>query len=294
MQKEKITTQDQYLEHVDQRLVPDQNSFVVEQHRPTPFRSAFHHHASVEVNFLIGCDLEYSFSGKIVRVPRHRMTVFWGAVPHSVTEVFGKGEIVNLYISLARLLQLGVQDSFIEAIIGGSVISAKSDNDQDIELFKRWASDYKKPGTSWSQLILGELEMRFRRLALEGHETLMEGASISNVDVSGGETMRHIDAMLRYIADCFGSPITVTDVANHVGLSPSYAMSLFRRAVGVPIKEHITRIRLSHAQMLLANTDKKIISAAMDSGFGSLSSFYEAFQMHMHTTPAAFRRESRH
>ena len=57
-------------------------------------------------------------------------------------------------------------------------------------------------------------------------------------------------------------------------------MTLFRRVVGVPIKEHITRIRLSHAQMLLSNSDDKILSIAMDSGFGSLSSFYEAFQSH--------------
>ena len=61
----------------------------------------------------------------------------------------------------------------------------------------------------------------------------------------------------------------------------------------LPIKEHITRIRLSHAQMLLSNSDAKILSIAMDSGFGSLSSFYEAFQSHLDTTPSVFRRDAR-
>ena len=75
--------------------------------------------------------------------------------------------------------------------------------------------------------------------------------------------------------------------------SANHAMSLFRRVVGVPIKLHLTRTRLSHAQMMLANSEKKVVSIAMDSGFGSLSSFYDAFQIHMHSTPAEFRREAR-
>ena len=41
-----------------------------------------------------------------------------------------------------------------------------------------------------------------------------------------------------------------------------------------------------------ANSEKKVVSIAMDSGFGSLSSFYDAFQMHMRNTPAEFRKEA--
>ena len=61
----------------------------------------------------------------------------------------------------------------------------------------------------------------------------------------------------------------------------------------MPIKKHITRVRLSHAQMFLANTDLQILSIAMDSGFNSLSSFYEAIFSLADKTPAAFRIESR-
>ena len=99
--------------------------------------------------------------------------------------------------------------------------------------------------------------------------------------------------MLRFVADHYTSAISVNDVAEHVGLSQSYAMTLFRKVIGIPIKEHITRIRLSHAQMLLSGSDMKIVSIAMDSGFGSLSSFYEAFQARAGQSPAALRRSSR-
>ena len=88
-------------------------------------------------------------------------------------------------------------------------------------------------------------------------------------------------------------PLTVRDVARHVRLSPRHAMVLFRRAVGVSIKTYITRTRISHAQMLLANSDMKVISIALDSGFNSLSSFYDAFRAQQNCTPAAFRVEAR-
>ncbi|PHR62057.1 MAG: AraC family transcriptional regulator [Robiginitomaculum sp.] len=283
----------QYLDYVDAHLVPGSDEFLVESHSPSKFRAAYHFHASVEINYIRGCDLEYSFSGVKVTVPRGRMTVFWGAVPHGVTNVTGRGISVNVYISLAQLLKWGLPKLFIESLIGGAVIAGNSRNEADRAKFTEWANEFPKADQSWRRLLLGEIEMRLRRMALEGYQILMEGNEPSKIDVSGASVSRYIHEMLRFVAENFGSQISVSDVADHVNLSPSYAMSLFRRAVGIPVKEHITQIRLSHAQMLLANSDVKILSVAMDSGFGSLSSFYEAFQSHVGKTPAAFRRETR-
>lgn len=298
MEARKKDVEDQYLEYVDSDLVPERDEFLIQTHRPTKFKAAYHHHASVEINFLTACDLEYSFSGTRVSVPAGRMIIFWGSIPHGVTKVSGDGRATNIYLSLAMLLKWGLPKTFVDAIISGAVLSVKQDGpDQqfasDQLATDRWAKDYTNQDPAWRLLLLGEIQMRLRRLALDGFDVLMPGKEASHVDVSGGTAMRYIDEMLRFIADNYGNPLSVTDVADQVNLSPSYAMSLFRRGVGVPIKEHITRIRLSHAQMLLANSDNKILTVAMDSGFGSLSSFYEAFQAHENKTPAAFRRETR-
>lgn len=293
MRDTKKDKENQYLEYVDSHLVPERDELLVETHQPRKFKTAYHHHASVEINFLTGCDMEYSFSGTPVRIGEGRITIFWGSIPHGVMNVSGHGQATNIYISLAMLLKWNLPKAFIEDIVSGAVLSVKEPSITDQLLTGKWVRDYSNTDPAWRMLILGEIQMRLRRLALEGYDTLMSGKSVSNVDVSGVSAMRYIDEMLRYIADNYGNPLTVGDVADRVNLSPSYAMSLFRRAVGVPIKEHITRIRISHAQMLLANSDDKILTIAMDSGFGSLSSFYEAFQAHEHKTPAAFRRETR-
>lgn len=282
-----------YLEYVDAHLVPASDEFFVETHEPKRFRAAYHHHASLEINFLIGCDLVYSFSGTSVTVPRRRLTVFWGAVPHGVADVIGTGKIVNVYVSLFQTLKWGLPKQFTDKIISGAVISALPSNPTDSVILPRWAAEYRNGGAMWRNLLLGEIEMRLRRLALEGYVELLPGVAETDLDVSRVPSMRYIDMMLRFIADNYASPITVKDVADHVSLSPSYAMALFQRTIGVPIKRHITRVRISHAQMLLANSNLKILGVAMDSGFRSLSSFYHAFKRLTDKSPAAFRAATR-
>ncbi|MAF00501.1 MAG: AraC family transcriptional regulator [Geminicoccus sp.] len=237
--------------------------------------------------------MEYSFSGTSVVRRSGSLTLFWGASPHGVTRVDGDGEIINIYVSFSQILRWGLPEPFLNSLIAGDVMSATAQPDTDPSQFRRWTEEIRSGDSTWRQLVLGEVEMRVRRFALEGWETVKPGYGRVKSVIGAGGAMQHIEEMLRFIADRYCDPISVTDVADSVGLSPSYAMTLFRRVVGVPIKEHITRIRLSHAQMLLSNSDDKILSIAMDSGFGSLSSFYEAFQSHLDTTPSAFRRNAR-
>ena len=106
--------------------------------------------------------------------------------------------------------------------------------------------------------------------------------------------MLHVEGMLRYIADNSFRAITVGDVVDSVNLSHGHAMKLFRQVMGTTIKQQLTRTRLSHARMLLLETDQKVVNVALDSGFRSLSSFYEAFVQTDGVSPAKYRRTVRH
>jgi len=288
-----LNAESDFLNYADTQLVPTLDGILIERHRPIAFAIPYHHHASIELNYLDGCDMVYSFSGTSVVRRSGSLTLFWGASPHGVTRVEGDGEIINIYVSFSQILRWGLPEPFLNSLIAGDVMSAAAQPDTDPSQFRRWTEEIQSGDSTWRQLVLGEVEMRVRRFALEGWETVKPGYGRVKSVIGAGGAMQHIEEMLRFIADRYCDPISVTDVADSVGLSPSYAMTLFRRVVGVPIKEHITRIRLSHAQMLLSNSDDKILSIAMDSGFGSLSSFYEAFQSHLDTTPSAFRRNAR-
>ncbi len=67
-------------------------------------------------------------------------------------------------------------------------------------------------------------------------------------------------------------------------------MALFQRTFGTTLVKYITEHRLSHAQRLLVTTEESILNIAMNSGFGSLSRFNEAFRQALGCTPREYRK----
>lgn len=285
-----------YSERHDRKLIPTANNFLIERHEPELFEGPFHHHTSVEINFLQGCEMEYSFSGVPVNVEQNRLVLFWGAQPHRVTHVTSGGLITNIYLSLGQFLRWGLPEKLVNAILSGAVIAVDSTNYNDHALFDRlWHErNHNLNDGAWRRTHLDEISTRLRRLGLEGWRTLMTPSSASSVLNSDARTINHVENILRYIADNFAQPITVSDIAAGINLSPGRAMALFREVMGVSIKNHLTRTRLSHAKMLLTESDQKIVSIALDSGFRSLSSFYDTFtENNEGISPAKYRRNMR-
>ena len=285
-----------YSEQHDRTRMPAPNQFIIERHEPAMFDAPFHHHTSVEINFLRGCEMEYSFSGVPVRVTRDSLTIFWGAQPHRVISVSPGGEITNLYLSLGQFLRWGLPEELVQAILAGTVIAGRTSSFDDTGLMDRLWNERERDreNGAWRRTHLDEISNRLRRLGLEGWDVLLDPRSASSVLDADVRTMNHVEALLRFIADNFNQPVSIADIAAGVSLSAGRAMTLFKEVMGVSIKHHLTRTRLSHAKMLLSETDQKIVNLSMDSGFGSLSSFYDAFAEHNEgMSPAKYRRTMR-
>jgi len=282
-----------YSEMLDAERVPGPNGFLIERHRPMRFRAPYHHHISVEINFLQGCRMEYSFSGKPVLLMPNRITLFWGGAPHRVTDVDGVGAITNIYLSLGQFLRWTLPAELVEAVLADRVIAARPNLSIDENLFERLYAERTQNNDAWRKLHLTEIENRLRRMALEGWDELLGPPEAGQRKLAPAASMRHAGAMLRFIADNFSRPIDVTKIVGSVNLSQGHAMKLFRQIMGRSIKEHLTRTRLSHARMLLSDTDAKIVNIALDSGFRSLSSFYDAFVAEHGISPGRYRKNIR-
>ena len=91
------------------------------------------------------------------------------------------------------------------------------------------------------------------------------------------------------IAQRYTEPLTVEQIGKKVGLHPNYAMSLFKKTFGTTLIDYLTHHRISHAQRLLATTEKKIVEVAFSSGFNSISRFNEAFRRACGCSPREYR-----
>ncbi len=280
-------------EYATGRNALEERGIYIEHHVPSPHALPYHFHPSIEVNYLTGCDMTYSFSGNTVFVERGRLCVFWATFPHRTIGVSANGQITNAQVALSEFLNWPMPPDFRNILLGGGVICDRSSKSSDRAMTDRWAAEMKDPSPDRQRLHGLEVQSRLYRLALEGWDVLLEPKVTPPKRILGSNAILQFENMLMFVAQNFSNRVTVGQVARSGDISVNYAISLFKSMLGRTIKQHITDVRLHHAKMLLSETDRRILTVAMDCGFGSLSAFYDAFHAETNSSPAAFREAYR-
>lgn len=253
-----------------------------------------HMHSQIELNFVLSGHMTYWFDGRELTVDEGRLCLFWGMIPHQVIDRQEGTRFVCLYVPMSVFLGLANLSRFRDAVFRGAMIEALEIRSWDRDIFQRWREELLAGDQNLTEIVRNELTARVLRIERDGWRDLREeGSAIASFGASDSERVEHIERMLRFIAEHALENISADDVGNAVGLHPNYAMSIFKRAVGHTINQAIVRHRLDTAQSLLISTDLSITDVAFESGFGSVSRFYEAFSQRFVEKPTAFRRRMR-
>lgn len=93
-----------------------------------------------------------------------------------------------------------------------------------------------------------------------------------------------------YIDAHLSDALTVSDLADHVGMSTAHFSRLFKETVGLTPYQYVLRERVRQAQHLLGTTDASIADIALRVGFANQSHLTRRFRSIAHTTPAAYRK----
>jgi AraC family transcriptional regulator, melibiose operon regulatory protein len=244
----------------------------------------FHWHDQVEINYAVGGSLAYLLAGSLVRVSPGRLSLFWAGMPHSVVRRTEVEEFYWVYVPLVWILRLGLPSSFMRRLMSGEMICDAEPLETDRPMLDRWSSELPHADGVRRRLVVREVEARIMRLALaEAGE--VDGEHVPLEDRS----VRKVSEMARFVAENHARSLRLDDVARQVGLHPNYAMTLFRRHYGMTLGGYLTRLRVCQAQYLLISTNWKVSRIAFETGFGSLSRFYEAFKAVSGRTPRQYR-----
>ena len=100
-----------------------------------------------------------------------------------------------------------------------------------------------------------------------------------------------LQLMIKFMAENYSEPLNVKSVASAGGISQGYAMSLFQKKLKTNITSYLNQLRLHHAKSALIDGSDKISNIAHDSGFGSLSRFYEVFAKETGLSPSEYRKK---
>ncbi|MCL2238514.1 MAG: AraC family transcriptional regulator [Defluviitaleaceae bacterium] len=92
-----------------------------------------------------------------------------------------------------------------------------------------------------------------------------------------------------YIHDNYGEQISIADISTQAYLSPSYFAKVFRVLTGFTVGSYLNHYRMYSAAKKLAESNKRIVEIAFDTGFLSQQSFTKSFSKTYGIAPAQFR-----
>jgi AraC family L-rhamnose operon transcriptional activator RhaR len=107
-------------------------------------------------------------------------------------------------------------------------------------------------------------------------------------DIPDGAARRAVRVIHERLAE--GTPPTVADVAQAVGMSPRHLTRVVRAFAGVAPAEYIEQARLHRAATLLLKTDDPIKQVAQSAGYADVHHFTRAFGRVYGCPPGVFRK----
>nr|WP_221330298.1 AraC family transcriptional regulator [Actinoplanes sp. L3-i22] len=97
-------------------------------------------------------------------------------------------------------------------------------------------------------------------------------------------------AVFDVIEQRFRDPISLSDVAAEVALTPGHLTTLVRRKTGRTVQQWLTERRMQEARRLLTETDLTVAAISRRVGHPDVSYFIKRFRAEHDATPAQWRR----
>ena len=253
----------------------------------TQLMNRFDQHNEIELNFFPSGSCTYLLYDKIVRIPSRRLTIFWGLTPHQIIDFQDTCQYYVCTIPLSLFLNWEVPSQMVDNLFAGQMLydPIETRADYDEYLFKQWLHDMNSSQTYEPSLT--EMKARVIRLG-QNYSQIAESRHLEgHIHHSESKTVAQIAL---FIAQNYMHPIKTIDIAKNVGLHPDYANSIFKKAFGVSLHQHVTNERINHAQRMLLTTDCSIADIAWSCGFNTISRFNSAFLKLNGCTPREYRK----
>lgn len=111
--------------------------------------------------------------------------------------------------------------------------------------------------------------------------------------VSGGKRQSQIGVAVDFIVSQFDEELSVSRVADLVGLSETSFTRHFKNITGHRFTEFVNRVRVGEACRMLVETEDQVSNICFNVGFQNLANFNRQFMKLKGMTPTQFREQTR-
>ncbi|NQX67436.1 response regulator [Paenibacillus alba] len=129
-----------------------------------------------------------------------------------------------------------------------------------------------------------------KELLLQAMRMLMDSRWAAGKEHRHRSNNPFIRKVMTYMRDNYASPISTSDMADHVRLSRSYLSDLYSKEVGESLSETLTRIRMEEAKQRLRTGEMKVYEVAEAVGFPDAKTFAKTFKRVVGCSPKEFEK----
>lgn len=239
-----------------------------------------HTHNEIEINLVASGQLTYLFGGRQLQISQGTVAVFWGAVPHRETGWHPSTTLTWVTLPLEQVQSWDLP--YAARLLRGEALHTRAAAYDEL-LLSLWADALPQADADERAIIWLEAQAWCRRFGQRLPDALLHHAAPADKAM----------AMARYMIAHSHEVLTLKRIANAVNLHPSYASAIFRRAYGLTPTAYLAQARIAHAQRLLLMSDMSVTEIAFETGFQSVSRFYQAFEHICGLPPGRYRARLR-
>lgn len=145
---------------------------------------------------------------------------------------------------------------------------------------------------SFIDLILEQKTNNSHPLYAEGLALSLLGLVLEYLPLSEDDEANKtiLSSVVQYINNHFTEKLTLSDICKHFGYSKYYFSKLFNKNFKCHFNDYVNSIRCRNVISLLNSSGKQtILTAILNSGFSSPSSFYKFFNKNYNISPSEIR-----
>ena len=114
--------------------------------------------------------------------------------------------------------------------------------------------------------------------------------SVTNVSVT--DDIASSKDIMEYIEEHYPEHITLNDISNAVYIQPGTVSKIIKKRTGMKFSDYLAYVRIKHAQLLMANTNRKITQIASDVGYSYYYYFANRFKSITGYNPSDYRKRA--
>lgn len=114
--------------------------------------------------------------------------------------------------------------------------------------------------------------------------------STLDITILNAKDKARIDTIFQYTIDNFQEPISLSHVAQSIGMSVPAFCNYFKKSTKKTYTNFLNEVRIGHSCKLLIDTDKSVLEICYESGFNSFSNFNKQFAKFKKMPPSLYRK----